>query len=501
MSLRWRLALSTGVIVAVAVTLGGLGAYASTRVELRAEIDSFLERRVESFGDRGGRALGRPGRSVGLDPRDRLGDLRLTEADSIIQIIGPGDRVLVAFEGADTLPVDPEVVARVRSTGTTVHRDVDLASGAHRMITAPFAGDSVVQVARSLSETDDALAGVRNRLLLLGALTTVAAAAVGWFLARRIARPIEELADGAERVARTQELDSPFSAAGPDEVGRLAASLTSMLGALDRSRRQQRQLVADAGHELRTPLTTLRTSVELLQRDDLAPEDRARLLGTVSAELGELTTLVTEIVDLGTDAARSEPPAVCDLREIADSVAERARRRHDRPVDVSGPPVRLVGQPVMLDRALTNLVDNAAKFGPAGSRIDLVVEPDRVSVRDRGPGIDEADLPHVFERFYRSTAARTLPGSGLGLAIVAHVAQAHGGAAFAHNGGLAAPDRGAVVGFTFDADHMTPGHMTLRGPEASVPVRPPSPESPRAPHSYEVLANSQEGSDGAPASW
>jgi two-component system sensor histidine kinase MprB len=456
MSLRWRLALTMGLIVAVAVTLGGFGAYASTRAELRGEIDSFLEGRVDSFAEAGNRLLSRPGRPLGLNPRDRLGDLRLTEADSIIQIIGPNGRVLVAFEGADELPLDPDV-DEVRATGSAIYRDVDLAGGPHRMVTATFAGDLVVQVARSLAETDEALAGVRNRLLLLGVLTTAAAAAVGWFTARRIAGPIEELADGAERVARTQELDTPFSTAGPEEVGRLAASLTTMLGALDRSRRQQRQLVADAGHELRTPLTTLRTSVELLQRDDLTPIDRDRLLHTVSAELGELTTLVTEIVDLGTDAARTEPAQRCDMRELAEAVAERARRRHDRPIEVTGPPAALICQPVMLDRALTNLVDNAVKFSPAGSRVEIVVEPDRVAVRDHGPGIDETDLPHVFERFYRSTAARTLPGSGLGLAIVAYVAEAHGGAAFADNADIHGGADGAIVGFTFD-----PGHITLR---------------------------------------
>jgi two-component system sensor histidine kinase MprB len=324
------------------------------------------------------------------------------------------------------------------------------------MITAPLRGDAVVQVARSLAETDDALAGTRNTALVLTAIAIAAAAAVGGREARRIARPIEELADGAERVARTQELDTPFSTSGPEEVGRLAGSLTTMLGALDRSRRQQRQLVADAGHELRTPLTTLRTSVELLQRDDLTAADRDRLLHTVSAELGELTTLVTEIVDLGTDAARTEPAQPCDIRDLAEAVAERARRRHDRPVEVSGPPVGLVGQPGMLDRALTNLVDNAVKFSPAGSPVEIVVASDRVAVRDHGPGIDETDLPHVFERFYRATAARTLPGSGLGLAIVAYVAEAHGGAAFASNVEAADGADGAIVGFSFD-----PGHTTL----------------------------------------
>lgn len=456
MSLRWRLALTMAVLAAVPVILGGVVFYATTRYELRSEIDSFLERRAESLADLGPRVLERPGRPIGLDPRDRLGDLRLTEADSIIQVIGPDDRVIVAFEDADVLPVDPEVLDEVRSSGEAVYDDVDLAGGSHRMIIAPLRGDAVVQVARSLAETDDALAGTRNTALVLTAIAIAAAAAVGGREARRIARPIEELADGAERVARTQELDTPFSTTGPEEVGRLAGSLTTMLGALDRSRRQQRQLVADAGHELRTPLTTLRTSVELLQRDDLTAADRDRLLHTVSAELGELTTLVTEIVDLGTDAARTEPAQPCDMHDLAEAVAERARRRHDRPVEVSGPPVALIGQPGMLDRALTNLVDNAVKFSPAGSPVEIVVASDRVAVRDHGPGIDETDLPHVFERFYRSTAARTLPGSGLGLAIVAYVAEAHGGAAFASNVDVAGGADGAIVGFTFD-----PGHITL----------------------------------------
>jgi two-component system sensor histidine kinase MprB len=455
MSLRWRLALTMATIAFVPVVMLGTLLYVTTRVELRKEVDSFLQQRAESLADVGRRVLERPGRPVGLESRDRLGDLRLTEADSIIQIIGPDDRVIVAFEDADALPVDPEVLDEVRTRGEAVFDDVDLASGSHRMITAPLRGDAVVQIARSLDETDEALAGTRNTALVLTAVAIAAAALTGGREARRIARPIEELADGAERVARTQELDTPFATTGPAEVGRLAASLTTMLGALDRSRRQQRQLVADAGHELRTPLTTLRTSVELLQRDDLTPTDRDRLLRTVSAELGELTTLVTEIVDLGTDAARTEPAQHCDLRELAEAVAERAHRRHDRPIEVSGPSATLVGQPVMLDRALTNLVDNAVKFSPADSPVEVVVEPDRVAVRDHGPGIDEADLPHVFERFYRSTAARTLPGSGLGLAIVAYVAEAHGGVAFARNADVPGGADGAIVGFTFDPAHIT----------------------------------------------
>ncbi len=236
--------------------------------------------------------------------------------------------------------------------------------------------------------------------------------------------------------------------AASGEVGRLAGSLTAMLEALDESRSRQQQLVMDAGHELRTPLTTLRTSVELLQRGLVSPEDAERLLLTIGEEVGELTTLVGEIVDLGTDSRQADPPRPCDLAEVAAVVADRARRRHRRDVTVTGNPVPLHGQPAMLERALSNLVDNAVKFSPAGTPVTIDVQPDRVSVRDHGPGIADQDRPHLFDRFYRASAARTLPGSGLGLAIVAQVAEEHGGTPFAGN-----DERGgAVVGFTFLPD-------------------------------------------------
>ena len=190
MSLRLRLALTMATIAAVPFIVLGTSLYVTTRVELRKEIDSFLQQRADSLADVGRRVLERPGRPVGLESRDRLGDLRLTEADSIIQVIGPDDRVIVAFEDADALPVDPEILDEVRASGEAVYDDVDLVSGSHRMITAPLRGDAVVQIARSLDETDEALAGTRNTALVLTAVAIAAAAVVGGREARRIARPI-----------------------------------------------------------------------------------------------------------------------------------------------------------------------------------------------------------------------------------------------------------------------------------------------------------------------
>jgi len=205
--------------------------------------------------------------------------------------------------------------------------------------------------------------------------------------------------------------------------------------------------VQDAGHELRTPLTSLRTNISVLRRhDDLPPETRARVLTDLDLETRELTTLVNELVELATDQRSDEVAEPVDLPALVERVSERARRRTGRSIVVQIGPnseVAVTGRPSALERAVSNLLDNAGKFDTSGGAIDVSVEPGRVTVCDRGPGIDPADLPHVFDRFFRAVDARSQPGSGLGLSIVADMARGHGGEAFARNrdGG------GACVGF------------------------------------------------------
>jgi two-component system sensor histidine kinase MprB len=216
---------------------------------------------------------------------------------------------------------------------------------------------------------------------------------------------------------------------GTDELSRLGRSFNTMLEALDASQRSQRQLVEDASHELRTPLTSLRTNIEVLAgSDSLPPEDRRRLLRDVVRQLEELTALVADLVDL----TRGDEPdsAVEDVRldmVVAEAV-ERARMHSpDKRFALELEPCLVAGVPARLDRAVSNLLDNAAKWSPPGGTIEVDVRDGELSVRDYGPGIDPADLPHVFERFYRARSARGLPGSGLGLAIVRQVAESHGG--------------------------------------------------------------------------
>src|SRR5437764_139457 len=219
------------------------------------------------------------------------------------------------------------------------------------------------------------------------------------------------------------------AAGGHDEVGRLASSFNTMLGALEESTRAQRQLVADASHELRTPLTSLRTNIEVLAGErSLPPGERERLLTDVVEQLGEMTTLVAELIELARGEREPAHPEEVRLDLVAADAVERTRR--NRPgitftTDLEETVVH--GVPATIERAVANLLDNAAKWSPPGGQVEVVVRDGEVTVRDHGPGIDEEDLPYVFDRFYRASSARGMSGSGLGLAIVRQVAEAHGG--------------------------------------------------------------------------
>jgi two-component system sensor histidine kinase MprB len=284
-------------------------------------------------------------------------------------------------------------------------------------------------VARPLSEVDRALDRIRLILILIAGTGIAAAVALGLVVSRAALAPVRRLTQATERVTETGDLSQRIDARGEDELSRLAGSFNAMLGALEESNRSQRQLVADASHELRTPLTSLRTNIEVLAGDrPLPPEERERLLNDVVEQLGEMTTLISELIEL---ARGSEQPAEqLDVRldVVAADAVERTRR--NRPgiafeTDLDASVVH--GEPQRLERAVANLLDNAAKWSPPGGTVEVSVRDGEVVVRDHGPGIDEEDLPYVFDRFYRARSARGLPGSGLGLAIVRQVAEAHGG--------------------------------------------------------------------------
>ena len=275
-----------------------------------------------------------------------------------------------------------------------------------------------------------ARSGAIKRWLIALALVGIGlAAALGLLVARAVLAPVQRLTRAAEDVSQTGDLSQRIEVDGKDELSRLASTFNTMLGALEDSARSQRQLVSDASHELRTPLTSLRTNIEVLARDEALPAgEREQLLRDVTEQLTEMTALVAELVELARgDQAPVEPEDVRLDLVTADAI-ERTRR--NRPGVSFEPDLQesmIRGVPSNIERAVSNLLDNAAKWSPPDGQIEVTVHDGELTVRDHGPGIDSGDLPYIFDRFYRAPSARGMPGSGLGLAIVRQVAEAHGG--------------------------------------------------------------------------
>lgn len=290
---------------------------------------------------------------------------------------------------------------------------------------------------------------LRNLAVILAGvagLGVVGAAWAGRTISRTVLRPVERLTKAVEHIAQTEDLDTTIPVEGDDEIARLSTSFNSMTTSLAGSRDRQRQLVADAGHELRTPLTTLRTNIDLLLRSEqtgrpLEPGAKERLLVNVKAQFAELSTLVGDLLQLSRGESDHEPHVELALHDVVQAAIERARLRGAE-VSAELAPWYTVGNAASLERAVLNLLDNAAKFSPG--QIEVALRAGELTVRDHGPGIPEDELPHVFERFWRSPSARALPGSGLGLAIVAQAVEEAGGAVRLEN----AAGGGVVVTLT-----------------------------------------------------
>lgn len=446
MSLRGRIALLAAAAVALAVASSTLVAYFATGSILRGEIDQQLTSRASM--------VEQPAAGVVFTNRlpvaIPIGFERLIEVDSILQVIDGSGQVMVSMIGMPSLPVEQADLV-VAQGGVRVLRTVPLEGERFRMVTAPITTGGAVQIAISLAEAEGALTGLRLVLAAVGAVGVLVAAWVGWLIANRALRPIDDLTRAAETIGSTQELSTRIPEPGRDEVGRLAGSFNRMLDALEDSRNRQQQLVTDASHEFRTPLTSLLTNVETLSRHDASftAEDRAKVLNDITFDLRGLSSLAEELVDLATDpkgAARETE--FFQLDEITSEVVGRERRRTGRKIDLvvtsnGSVRARQEGYPDLVARAIRNLIDNAHKWSPPDAALLVTVDESKVSVSDRGPGIAETDKPLVFERFYRSTEAKATPGSGLGLSIVKHAADQHGGRVFVED----APGGGAVVGF------------------------------------------------------
>ncbi|MGQ0679667.1 MAG: ATP-binding protein [Actinomycetota bacterium] len=425
MSFRGRLTLAAALGVAVAIALCSVTIFLAARRELRRQVDQALLARVDQITD----GLGQL-REVFPD-RPALGG-----AGGYTQVITANGSALRFQDEQIVIPVTQAARQVAAGELSTYFSDMRLSGHHVRVITTPLLFGTALQVARPLDEVDLTLKRLGLLLTVVSAGGVALAAALGRIVAQAALGPVQDLTAAAERVARTRNLAHRIEPGGDDELGRLARSFNSMLDALDDSVKSQRQLVADASHELRTPLTSLRTNIEVLARSKHLPDnEREALLSDLTSQISELTRLIGDLIDL----ARDDEPEVGVEEVRLDHVVQSAvlkMKTHwpNIQVAVDLSPTLVRGAPSRLERAVANLLDNAAKWSPPGGPVQVRLRSGDLTVQDRGPGIDEQDLPHVFDRFYRASSARALPGSGLGLAIVRRVAESHGGSVRAEAG-------------------------------------------------------------------
>ncbi|MGZ5239736.1 MAG: ATP-binding protein [Caldimonas sp.] len=408
-SIRVRLLASLLGLLALAAVLMGAVTYRNVLAETEAIFDYQLQQMALSLRDQG---------EIAAAQADSFADSQL---DFVVQIWTVDGRSIYASRPHSSLPARALLGLATLNVEGRAWRTYSVATR-----------DRVIQIAQPVEIRERLAAHAAWRSILPLLLMAPLAALVVWWLAAQNLAPLDRLA-GEVRSRDAQSL-APLAVGGlPDEVAPLAGALNALLDRLRLSLDAQRAFVADAAHELRSPLTALKHQLELLRRagDDA---ERAAARDAIAAGIERATRLVEQLLAL----ARSEPgaaPAVIervDLAEIArravaETVAFAASRRVEFEL-VAEAPAFVEGDPVALGLLVRNLADNAVRYSPQGSRVEVTVSSDEAAVTlivdDAGPGIPEAERQRVFDRFYRRPEAGE-SGSGLGLAIVKSVAATH----------------------------------------------------------------------------
>jgi two-component system sensor histidine kinase MprB len=456
LSLHARVTLLAAVTVGLAVMIVSISAYMTVRQQMYRNLDASLSDRAGQAAKNG--TLTSPTILQEVPPEALgLSDIQLG--------LVTADGLRYGAKGTTPPMGAPELAVAVNQSSEPSIRTVGVRNGPHYRVIAvatpfcPLPGQQrcdsdeyqpgALVVAQSLKPIDRTLHNLGIVLWAVGLLGVIGAALAGNAIAQSGLRPLARLTGAAETIARTEDL-RPIPVTGSDEITRLAVAFNAMLAALARSQDRQRRLVGDAGHELRTPLTSIRTNLDLLAQADkrggLRPEDRQQLLDDVRAQMDELTALIGDLTELARDTPQVRDAELIEMQNVVEDALIKVRRRASGVEwDVQLSPFPVWGDERLLGRAVTNLLDNAAKYSIPDDSVPRPPEGEplgRVTVRlldgvltitDSGQGIAEADLPHVFERFYRSSEARSRPGSGLGLAIVKHAAEQHGGMIYARN--------------------------------------------------------------------
>lgn len=422
MSFRARVAVLVALVVAIAVACVAGSFLYLARGQAVESIDSKLRLRASAviqLSEKFGR----------LREFDRRMFGEYAPDDVLLQIFDDSRRIWAS--NVEPLPILPENLLVAQRKISSRISTTEIAGYRMRVLTLPLRTPGrAAMVARPMDEVDAQLAGLWRMSIQIFVIGVAGSGLIGFVVAGRVVRPVRRLTEAATRVAETQNVDQPIDIKRDDEFGQLASSFNEMLGALSLSREQQHRLVTDASHELRTPITSLRTNLEYMQRNSSIEEDERRLiLDDVLFELDELTGLVTELVDLATDQHHMGEAECIELDELVDAVVQRHRRRTSYNIVYTATSSQIIAAPALVERAVSNMVDNALKWNPPDSSVQVRVENGSVIVSDNGPGIPVEEHEQVFERFYRTEGARSLPGSGLGLSIVRHVAESFGGQA------------------------------------------------------------------------
>ena len=423
-SLASRVILMTTMAVCFAVALVSLGAYVTVKVSLESSLDnSLLDRAHEAAQtdslEEALRSQQIPSYAAGV-------------ADVRLFVLTADGRAITSTNARSSVPMGPPEIAVANGTSTSSVRTVAQSGRDYRIVAVPSrdAGFAIVLI-QDMSTQERVLKRLGAVMLLFGLAGVIGAAAAGWAVARNGLRPVRRLTRNVERIARTEDLQ-PLPVEGDDEIARLATAFNDLLVGLSASRDRQRRLVADASHELRTPLTSLRTNLDLLLQADagagLASEARAELLEDVRGQIEEMSNLVGDLVELARDEPLRTVVEQVDLADVVDRAVARARRRGTGlTFDVDTEPWWVTGESASLERAVTNLLDNAVKWSPPAGTVRIRLNHGTLTVDDEGPGIAPDDREQVFERFYRSEESRSMPGSGLGLSIVRQVIERHAG--------------------------------------------------------------------------
>jgi two-component system sensor histidine kinase MprB len=462
--LRRRIGFVAACAVAVAVVAAAIVSYIEVKDQLRSQVDGALEAEAQ--------VLKQTGRFVGLEAlvQNLYIPPQAGGPAPYVQLVAPDGTTRELARGIQ-LPVTDQTLSAANFRTGSFMSDTTVGGSHLRVITIPVnianVGYAAVQLARPLDGVDHILRTLRLILIVLAAGGIALAAVLGRLAANRVLAPLAEVTRTAETIGQTDDLSQRLRVHADDEVGQLATQFNAMLETLQHSRSEldasvtaQRQLIADASHELRTPVTSLRTNIEvLLESDHLELEDRRQLLADVVEQSDELTALVNDLIELARGDLRTDAKEDLRLDKIVEeSVARSRRNAPDVIVRASLEPVAIEGVAERLHRVINNLLDNAARHSPPGGVIEIKVNREGIIVRDHGTGIDEQDLPYLFDRFYRGANSRASQGSGLGLAIVKQVTEQHGGTVSAEN----APDGGAIftiklpVADTVESDHDHP---------------------------------------------